>query len=819
MAVMRTHARVVVIGGGVVGVSTLYHLAKRGWTDVVLLERTELTAGSTWHAAGLLPLFNMSYSVGQLHKYSVELYKTLEAETGQEVGFHPTGNLRLATNRDRMDEYRNYQCTAETIGVECHILGVDEIKQLWPLLDPKGLVGALWHPTDGHIAPADVTMALAKGARMRGAEIYQHTPVTAIERSHTYEWIVKTPKGEIRCEHLVFATGNHARQTARMVGLQIPVIPVEHQYIVFDVDPVLKEYREAGNRELPILREPDASYYFREERLGWILGPYEQGAPACFVEGVPPDFDKQLFPGDLERLMPHVEACMRRVPSLAGVGIKDIVNGPIPYTPDGSPMVGPAFGITNLWLNEGHSFGITAAGGAGWQLANWIIDGQPSVDMLGVDPRRFGCVTKDYARIKNAEAYAHVFFNHYPMEYENRPAARPARTTPVYDRLKQRGAVFGMRFGWERPNWFAPAAVEPRDVFSWRRSNWFAHVGAEVRAMRERVGIIEASAFAKYEVEGPGARAWLDSLVANALPRNVGTIRLCHILYPSGSVRSEFTICRLPDGLYGERFYLVGPGAAHDIDWDFLTKSLPRDGSVKLTDVTTRYGVFLLAGPKARDVLQKLADADLSNDAFPWLSGREIPVGFCANVRALRVNFVGSLGWELHHPIEYQLHLYEELLQAGAEFEIADVGLRAMDSMRLEKSYRLWGTDLNAENTLLEAGMERFVRFDKGEFPGRAALLRQKQEGVPWSFRTIEVEAEDADPFGNEPVFVDGEVVGRGTAGGYGHFIGKSLLLGYVRSDVAEIGRECRVRILDRMLPARIIADSPYDPENAALRA
>ncbi|MYH37749.1 MAG: FAD-dependent oxidoreductase, partial [Rhodospirillaceae bacterium] len=439
---MKNQARVVVIGGGVVGVSTLYHLAKKSWTDVMLVERTELTAGSTWHAAGLLPLFNMSYSVGQLHQYSVNLYKTLEAETGQDVSFHVNGNLRLATNRDRMDEYRLYQCTAETIGVECEIIDVERIRELWPLINAEGLVGALWHPTDGHIAPVDVTMALARGARNRGAEIHQHTTVTGIERDNR-EWIVKTDKGDIRCEHVVSATGNYARTTARMVGLEIPAIPVQHQYIVTDVDPVLQEYREAGNAELAVLRESDASYYLREERMGWILGPYERHAPACFVDGVPESFEKDLFPGELDRLVPHVEAAMNRVPSFENAGIKDIVNGPIAYTPDGNPMVGPAFGLENFWLSEGHSFGITAAGGAGWQLAEWIVDGEPTVDMIGVDPRRFGVVSKNFAKIKNEEAYEHVFINHYPME--ERLLGRPAKAPPCYERLDRAGAVWGAR--------------------------------------------------------------------------------------------------------------------------------------------------------------------------------------------------------------------------------------------------------------------------------------------------------------------------------------------------------------------------------------
>ncbi|MGF1477102.1 MAG: FAD-dependent oxidoreductase [Geminicoccaceae bacterium] len=813
---MKDTARVVVIGGGVVGVSTLYHLAKRGWSDCVLLERTELTAGSTWHAAGLLPLFNMSYSVGQLHQYSVELYKTLEEETGQNVSFHPTGNLRLACSQDRMDEYKNYQCTAETIGVECHLIGVDEIKKLWPLASMEGLVGALWHPTDGHIAPVDVTMALARGARMHGATIHQHTAVTGIERDH-HEWIVKTDQGDIRCEHVVSATGNYARQTAKMVGLEIPAIPVEHQYIVTDVDPVLKEYRDAGNHELPILRESDAQYYFREERMGWILGPYEKHAPACFVDGVPKSFEKDLFTGDLERLMPHVEACMARVPSFENAGIKDIVNGPIAYTPDGNPMVGPAFGLTNFWVSEGHSFGVTAAGGAGWQLANWIIDGEPTVDLIGVDPRRFGCTSKTFAKLKNEEAYEHVFIIHYPME--ERPACRPAKAPPVYDKLDALGAVWGQRFAWERPNWFALQGVDRKDHWSFRRASWFEHVGREAQATRENVGLIELSSFAKYIVEGKGARAWLDRLVANSIPKAVGRINLCHHLNPSGSARSEFTIQRLPDGFWGERFYLVGPGAAHDMDWDILSKAVPKDGSVFIQDVTNQMGVFVLAGPNARKLLQKIADADLSNDAFPWLTGQDIPIGFCPHVRALRVNFVGSLGWELHHPIEYQLQLFDALMDAGREFDLAQVGMRAMDSLRLEKTYRLFGTDLNAENSVLEASLDRFVRLQKGEFVGRDALIRQTEEGVPNAFCAIEIDADDADSFGNEPVLMDGEVVGRGTAGGYGHHIRKSLMQGYVKKPFAEVGRACQVRIMGDLREARIIAESPYDPENLALRA
>ncbi len=528
---MKTQARVVVIGGGVVGVSTLYHLTRKGWSDVTLLERTELTAGSTWHAAGLLPLFNMSYTVGQLHKYSVDLYKRLPAETGQEVGFHVTGNLRLATSRDRMDEYHKYCGTANTIGVPFQVISPAEVKALWPLVNlgdgvaaPK-IVGALYHPDDGHIAPVDLTMALRRGARMAGAEICEQTEVLGVERTAAGEWKITTNRGDIVCEHVVCATGNYARETGRKFGLDVPSIPVEHQYIVYDESAELKAYRAAGGRELAVLRESDASYYLREERMGWILGPYEKGAPARFADGVPGHFGKELFPGDLDRLLPHVEAAMKRVPCLEHAGIKTIVNGPIAYTPDGSPLVGPAWGLRNVWLNEGHSFGVTAAGGAGWQLAEWIVEGEPGIDMLGVDPRRFGAYAgRRYTVRKNEETYRNVFTIHYPDE--EREDARPAKTSPVYEKLSQLGAVWGQRYGWERANWFAPPGVPRKDAWSFRRSNYFAHVGDECRRMREAVGVIDLTPFTKHEVTGPGAEDWLDSLVANKVPVKPGRIAL-----------------------------------------------------------------------------------------------------------------------------------------------------------------------------------------------------------------------------------------------------------------------------------------------------
>jgi len=811
---MKDTARAVVIGGGVCGVSTLYHLAKKGWTDSILLERTELTAGSTWHAAGLLPLFNMSYSVGQLHKYSVNLYKGLEEETGQPVGFAQVGNLRLATNQDRMDEYHHYAGTAATIGVNVEFKTPDEIQEMVPFANVEGLVGAILHPEDGYIQSADVTMAMAKGARDMGATIHQQTPVTGIERTPSGEWLVKTEKGDIRCEHVISATGNYARQTGRMVGLDIPVVPVQHQYIVTEAHPLLEERKAKGLPEMPVFRESDASYYLREERQGMILGPYEVGAPAVFLDGVTPGFEKDLFPGDLDRLEPHIEAACNRVPIFAEAGIKDVINGPIAYTPDGNPIVGPAWGLKNFWLSEGHSFGITAAGGAGWQLAEWIVEGQPTVDMLGVDPRRFGdYASRAYLRCKNEETYANVFTIHY--HDEERPGCRPLRTTPCYDRMKDKGAVFGHVFGWERPNWFAPDGVEPKDVWSFRRTNYFEHVGNECRNVAENVGVLDMSAFAKFRVSGPGAEAWLDKLVANRLPKKVGRVGLCHALIATGGVRSEFTITR--DG--PEEFYLVSAGALERFDWDYLCKQAPEDGSVRLDKITTQHGVLVVAGPKSRELMSRVSDCDFSNEAFPWLSSQFSDVGV-ARCRLVRVNFVGELGWEIHHPIEMQNHIFDALFAAGADLGLKPFGIRAMNSMRLEKSYRLVGTEMSIEYAAYESGLDRFVHPNKGDFVGRDALVAWQQKGFDNRFVTLEVhDVSDADALGNEPLFIGGEMVGRATAGSYGWRTGKSLAIGFLRPEHAAVGTEVEIDVLGTLHKATVIEESPYDPENAKLRS
>ena len=813
---MKNRARVVVIGGGVVGVSALYHLARKGWgEEAVLLEKGELTSGSTWHAAGLLPLFNMSYSVGQIHKYSVSFYQELERETGQRVGFRQVGNLRLAMNQDRMDEYHQYAATARTIGVDVRFLTPVEIGELWPLCDTEGLVGGIFHPEDGYIQPADLTQALAAGARARGAAIYRKTAVVGITQSSSGGWTVHTDKGDITCDHVVSATGNYARSTGAMVGLDLPVMPVEHQYIVTEPHPALARRKREGLPELGVLRESDGSWYLREENSGFILGPYEKGAPCCYVDGPDPEAEYELFQEDLDRLMPHMEAAMARVPAFAEAGIKQVYNGAIAYTPDGSPIIGPAWGLDNFWLSEGHSFGITAAGGAGWQLAEWIVEGEPTIDMLGVDPRRFGdYATKDYLQQKAEEAYANVFTIHYPDE--ERPAARPLRTAPCYGRLQDRGAVFGQLSGWERANFFASGDVPQEDDWSFRRrrSRWFEAVGREVDNVHRNVGLLDMTAFAKCRLSGPGAEAFLNRFVANRAPQGEGRLCLAHALNRNGGVHSEFTILREP----GESFYLVSAGRYERLDHDYLGKHLPRDGSVRFTPLTGAMGVLVLAGPKARELLSRVSSADLSNAAFPWLSARRINVG-SAPVTAMRVNFVGELGWELHHPLEYQNHIFDALFAAGEDLGLAPFGIRAMDSMRMEKSYRLVGTELSIEYSAFESAMDRFVKLDKGDFPGRDALLASREAGLPGRLVTLEVhDVEDADVLGNNALLKDGKTVGRATSGNYGFRTGKSLALGMLPPELATPGAGVEVEILGRRFAATVIPDSPFDPANRRLR-
>jgi dimethylglycine dehydrogenase len=814
---MQSHARVVVVGGGAVGANILYSLTRRGWTDVILLERTELTAGSTWHAAGLIPLYSHSYSHGRLVLKTIEIYERLEAETGQAVGWHHCGALRIASDAERLDEYRWHAAKAAAQGVDAHVIGPAEVKKLWPLIEGgERILGGLYHTQDGHIAPADVTQALAKGARDRGARIYRHTEALGYECLPSLEWKVRTTDGDVTCEHLVLATGNYTQRTARLLGIAHSALPLVHQYMVTEGVPELIERRRSGLPELPVLKDDRYLGYLREEGNGLMFGPYE--APADLelfaVDDVPDWFGADLLPEKLEPVMPQIEEAMRLVPAFARAGIKSHVRGPICTTPDNMPLAGPAPGLHNVWLAEGVAGGIVMGGGLGHYLSELIVEGGCSIDFSEYDPRRFGDhANKAYARVKCPEAFGNNFGIYLP-DYEW-PAARPAKTSPCYDRLRIAGAVFGAFNGWEVPMWFAPAGMEPRDQYSFRRSNYFDQVGVEARAIREAAGLIDMTPMAKFEVEGLGATAWLDRLLANRLPARAGSIRLCHMLTQRGTVAGEFTVVRLG----GDRFYLIGSPRAETQYDDMLRKLLPADGGVRLRNATHERGCFTIVGPKARDILQPLVATALANEDFPWMTARSATVGLASDVRLLRINFEGELGWELYHPIAFQLPLLDALMEAGKRHGMTLVGYRAIDALRLEKSYRNIWRDINGEYTAWESGLDRFVALDKGDFVGREALLRQRAAGPSRRLVTLRVDAPDeAEAMGNESLHSDDALVGRITSANHAHSLGFNIALAYVAAANSTVGSELRLRILERDASARVIADSPYDPAGARSR-
>ncbi len=826
---MKTHVRALITGGGAVGTAIAYHLAKAGWSDVMLLERDELTSGSTWHAAGLLPLFNMSYATSHIHDYSVRFYKQLEEETGLDPGFSVVGNLRMAQSRERMDEYMLYATTAETVGIPYEWLSPSDIKSRYPLVRTDDLIGAIYHPTDGYINPADVTQAMAKGARQRGVEVFRRHQVDSFDWSGN-EWVVKgsimveqggnlvvsEERFEVRAEHVVTATGNHAQRTAELLGIKMPAVPVEHQYIVTEPDKELVKWRE-DNDEHPVLRDADAKWYVREERQGWILGPYERGAPARFEFGVPGSFRADLFQLDLDRIEEEYLSLIHRIPSSETVGLKDDFNGPICYTPDGNPLVGPAPGLRNMWLAEGFSFGITAAGGTGHYLAQMMVEGEAEIDMASLDPKRYGdWVTTEYARRKNEECYEHVYILHHPDE--EREACRPLRTAPCYDRMKERGAQFGQVNAWERPNYFAPDGFDDRSSRSFRKGGWWQYAVEEAEAVRNGVGLLDATAFAKHRVSGPGAGEFLDWFTCNRLP-GLNRVSLTYALTEAGTTRTEYTIARVGD----EEYYLVSAGAWAAYDGDFLRQAAKEKhgqfGWIEVQDVSNQWGVFAVAGPLSRDLL-RLAVCDsapetvFSNGRFPWLAVRDIELGMCP-VRAMRVSYSGSLGWELHHPIEMQNYLFDRLEAAGTEFSLKLFGARAQNWLRMEKSYRAFGTELGRDATPLEGGLDRFVDLSK-EFRGKEAML---STGVRVRCATFLIDGPDyACPWGREALYNGRELVGRLTSGGYSVHFDSSIGMGYVTPELAEPGVRLKVKMFDQLWDAIVTEESPFDPANSLLR-
>ena len=810
---MKSTARIVIVGGGVVGVGLLYGLARRGCSDAVLCEQHELTSGSTWHAAGLVQKYIHDRFTARIVSKTIEIFESLEEETGQAPGWHRCGSLRIASTRDRADEFRKYMDRCEALGLPAEWITPDEAIEHWPLIARRDLIAAaVWNPDDGHVAPADATMALAAGARALGAEICRETKVVALARMSNGEWEVTTSKGTIRCEHVVLATGMYARETSSaLLDLRIPAVPIVHQYMVTEPLPILAERKRQGRPELPILKADTVNGYVREEGGGLLFGPYEDGDDLELfgVDGVPEGFAGALLPELLGPVEGHIEALLDLVPAYGEVGIRSNVRGPINLTPDGYPLVGPAPGHDNAWLAEGFTGGPTMGAGVGFYLSEWILDGEPGIDFIRADPRRYGpWATRRFACARNREKFGDNFGIHYP-DYQMK-TARGVKRFPVHDAYAAAGAVWASDQGWELPAWFAPQGVEPIDRYSYRRANYFPHVGAECRAVREAAGLMNLSNLAKFEVSGPGAQSFLDRFLANRLPSTPGRVRLGHHLTAGGGIAAEYVVSRLGD----EHFYLTGTARLHAHHLDLLVRAMPRDGSVRIEDVTMRRGVFVVAGPNARAVLEPLADAELSNASFPWMRAKTADVGYASDVVMVRANYTGELGWELHHPIEYSASLHESLVEAGRAHGLRLVGMRALESLRLEKSYRSMISDLDSETSPLDAGMERFVALDKGEFTGRAGYLVRQQAGPVRRFSVLDVEPGDADATGEEGIYHGSEPVGSVASGGYSHTLDRLLVHTYLPVAIANPGTELTVSVLMERRAARVIAESPYDPEN-----
>ena len=864
---MTIDTQVVIVGGGVMGVSLAWHLTRRGWRDVVLLEKNELTAGSTWHAAGLCTHFAHNATVMEMRAASVRLYRdVLPAESGTSVGFHACGALRVTRSAERMAEFRHVRGLGEFLGHEFRILAPEELARVHPLARMDGLLGAIHEPDDGHVDPTLATNALAAGARSRGAEIRRHEPVRAIERDASGAWAVHTDRDRIRSGHLVNAAGTWCREIGAMMGVDLPVVPMLHQYLVTAGVPEIVERSAAGEPELPMIRDPEESWYVRQERDGFIVGPYEADGRPWGVDDIPAEFGMELLPPDLDRVEPIVAMAMERVPALASAGIRTVVNGPITFTPDANPLVGPAFGLDNAWLLTGSSMGVMEGGGAGRFLADWMVDGAPPMDPLAVDPRRFGgWADRDYRVAKATECFGLQFGVHYP--FEERPAGRPRRVTPICKAQAARGAVFGFAYGWERPNWFASRTAprpegrygsgdavavasgpgseleprrespdrsraasesearphppnDPRDApLTFLRPAWRETVADECRAVRDRVGLVDLSAFAKFEVAGPDATAFVERLGANRPPREIGRIGLTHVLTEAGGVASEFTITRIA----ADRYYLTSAALAERHDEDVLRRHAAAFTDVEVVNRTEHLGVLGLAGPEARSVLGAVTDADLDDAAFPWLSARTIRIG-AVETRALRVSYVGELGWELHVAMTDLPVLHEALCAAGDPVGIRPFGAYAMNSMRLEKGYRAWGADLTTERTPIESGLGRLVRAAGREFTGREALLSRAGSRDAWRMVLLSLEpGGDADPFYTHTVWKSGQPVGIVTTGAPGHRTGTVLALAYLRPESAQAeargtGDGLEVSLLGRRRRARVLDAPPWDPGNARLR-
>ncbi len=809
-----SHTQIVVIGGGIIGCSTAYHLARDHKADVVLVEQGKLTCGSTWHAAGLVGQLRSSASITQVLKYSVDLYERLAAETGLETGWKMTGCLRLACNDDRWTEFRRLATTARSFGMDMHLLSPGEVKAMWPLMQVDDLVGATLLPTDGQASPSDITQSLARGARMHGVKIVEDVQVTGFAIDAGRITHVETTDGTIVCETVVNCAGQWARQVGAMAGITVPLQPVKHQYII-------TEAIEGLSKDVATVRDPDRFTYFKEEVGGLVMGGYEQDPIAWTSGDVPDDFQFRLFDDDWDHFEQHMEQAIARVPALANAGVKQMINGPESFTPDGNFILGAAPQSANMFVGAGfNAFGIAAGGGAGWALAQWVIDGEAPMDLWVVDIRRFSGLheDRDWVCARTLEAYGKHYTVGYP--HEENLSGRPRIVSPLYDRLKAHGAVFGSKLGWERPNWFAPPGMEASDVPSMARPNWFGPVGEEHRIVRQAVGVFDQSSFAKFELTGKDAAAALDHICANHVTKPAGRLTYTQLLNSRGGIECDLTVARFSDDL----FYIVtGTGfRTHDGAWigDHIGPGL----DAVLSDVTEQYGTLSLMGPRARDVLAGVTGADISNAAFPFGHVRTLDIAG-QKVRALRVTYVGELGWELHVPLAATGDVFDALMQAGAAHGIAPVGYRALDSLRLEKGYRAWGSDITSNDSPFEAGLGWAVKLKSDiDFIGRGAAESAANSPLKKKLACFTADDPEVVLLGRETIMRNGEFAGYLTSGGFGYTIGKPIGYGYVRNAKGVTDDYLRegsyeLVVATKPVPARIHLQPLHDPGAVRVKA
>ena len=803
-----SHAKVSIIGGGIMGVSLLYHLAKEGWKNLVLIEKGELTSGSTWHAAGQCPQMMGSYNLAKVHLHSTNLYKTLEKETGQSTGWHGCGSLRLAYKQEDLDWFKYVKGILDNVGAPAEIISTNEIKKIHPFIKLDGIIGAFHTPEDGHTDPTSTTNAMAKGARNHGAKIYRKNRVTDIELLPSGEWKLITEKGDIVCEHVVNAAGSYGPEVGQMVGLKnIPSINMIHHYLVTEEHPEIKKLE----KELPVVRDPIASAYLRQEGKGLLIGPYEKNTKCWALNGMDWKFDMELLEPELDRIEEHLNIGMDRIPQFKDVGIKKIICGPITHTPDDNFLAGPAPGLKNFWMFCGASIGIAQGGGAGKYMAQWMIYGDADINMLEFEPRRYmSWADKDYAIKKSSDQYRRMYFT--PLPNESIEVGRPMKKTPIYNKLKELGAIYLDSYGWEKPCWFAKKGM--KEKYSFKRSNAFSYVQKECENVQNNVGILDLSTFAKYEISGKHSETFLERLCANKIPKKDGSIILTHMLNAKGRIQSELTVTRFCNNF----FYILSSTASEIRDFDWFSRHVYEKEDVNIKNVTKDYGVLVLAGPKSRNVLSQITSQKLNNNDFPWLKAKEILINKIP-VRALRVNYVGELGWELHHPMSQMEPLYDAICAAGKKEKIVNFGTYAVNSLRMEKAYRGWGSELTGEISLVEAGMDRFYNLKKkNNFFGAKALQEKIQSGVDIKIVYLEVDVDDTDARGNEPVYYNNKVVGVVTSGGHGFRTKKSLAFAYVKSDLAKADN-LEIEIQGKRRKAKILHKVVYDPENKKLTA